>query len=119
MKLKFFNLARKASTYSDHPDHQHGAVIVKRNRVISIGYNKYKTSPRSNHPHSHIHSELDAILKANINLSGCSIYIYRENKHGQPAISRPCPSCQALLKSLGITTWHYSDAGGYKEEKVT
>jgi deoxycytidylate deaminase len=49
MKNRFFDVAKAASKHSDHPAHKLGAVIVKGNKIISVGFNKNKTHTKSNH----------------------------------------------------------------------
>lgn len=108
--MKFFDIAKKMAKKSDHPDYKIGGCIVNRSKVISLGFNRYKTSPRSNHPFNHIHCELDCILGVDENiLRGCSIYLYRETKNGDIAKSKPCVWCNKLLKSVGISVVYYTD----------
>lgn len=104
---------------SSHPDHKIGGVVVKRNRIVSVGFNKYKTHTKSNHPFKNIHCELDCILSANKqDLVGATIYLYRETKQGVPAISRPCSYCMQLLIETGIKTIMYSNDGSYSQETL-
>jgi deoxycytidylate deaminase len=111
MKKRFFNLARRASLKSDHPLHRLGAVIVRGNRIVSIGYNKYKTNPHSPHPYKHVHAEVMAILRSNGECVGGDLYIYREGRDGLPRISRPCKSCILAIKKAGIKNIYYTDMG--------
>ncbi len=119
MKMKFFTLAKKLSYHSDHTQHRHGSVITRRNKIVSVGYNKNRTSPRSPHKWNRLHAETVAIINAKEDLNGCEIYIYRETKHGDPAMSRPCPSCYSQIKEAGIKKIYYSVDGSFKEEIVT
>jgi deoxycytidylate deaminase len=117
--MKFLKLLKKLKNLSTHPVHQMGCVIAKKNQVISIGFNKYKTSPRSKHPYGYIHAELSAVLDNKFtDLNGATAYIYRETKDGIPAISKPCPSCMHTLKLAGIKKICYSNNGSFKEEKL-
>ncbi len=118
MKQKYFDICRKLASHSDHPQHKHGCVIVRGNKVVSLGYNKNSTHTRSLHPHKRLHAEVSAIVKAGEDLSNCSIYIYRETKSKTPAMSRPCESCFQLIVESGIKTVYYSVTNGYKEEYV-
>lgn len=94
-------------------------VIANKNQIISVGFNKYKTSPKSTHPYRMIHAELDAILDNKFaDLNGCTAYIYRETRDGTPALSRPCPSCMQTLKLAGIKKICYSIENGFKEEFI-
>lgn len=115
--MKFLKLLKKLKAQSDHPTHKHSCVIAKGNQVISIGFNKYKTSPKSNHPYKMVHAELSAILDNKFaDLAGSTAYIYRENHSGTPAMSRPCESCMVLLKLAKIKKICYSVENGFKEE---
>jgi deoxycytidylate deaminase len=117
--LKFQKLLQKLKRNSTHPVHKVSAVIAKKNQVISIGFNKYKTHTRSLHPWKYLHAELDAILDNKFaDLKGSTIYIYRETRDGVPAISKPCESCMNAIRLAGIKKICYSYQGTFKEEKV-
>ncbi len=119
MKTKFFDLCRQVARLSDHPQHKHGACLVSGNKIISIGFNKNKTNPKSNHLYKTHHAELDVILKAGReDLSNCVLYIYRETKNGDLGNSRPCKYCMELLKRVNISKIYYSDVKGFTEEKI-
>lgn len=119
MKLSMFKLAKTVSKHSDHPNHQLGAVIVKGNRVISIGFNKTCTHPKSNHPYKRLHAEIAAILKAGrTDLQGACIYVYRENKQGIPSNSMPCASCWSAIQEVGIRQVYYSVDGTFKGSRA-
>jgi dCMP deaminase len=118
MKIKFFDLAKTLSKHSDHPQHKLGAVITRGNKVVSIGYNKNKTHTKSNHCWKRLHAEISAIIKARQDLTGCSIYIYREKKDGSFGLARPCHTCMLAIKEAGITKAHYTTEKGYTEEKI-
>lgn len=119
MKLKFFEIAKKLSYKSDY-HHKLGSVIIKKNRILGLGFNKpNKTSPHSNHPFRTIHAELDAILSCDRqDLIGSTIYIYREFKDGSPAPAKPCTYCQQLIELAGIKKVCYTDDRVYKEYDV-
>lgn len=118
MKLKFFEIAKAASKHSDHPAHKLGAVIVKGNKIISVGFNKNKTHTKSNHAWKRLHAEISAILKAKQDLTGCSIYVYRETKNGDLGIAKPCSSCSAAIKETGIKKIYYTIQTGFTGELV-
>jgi dCMP deaminase len=110
MKLKYILLARKISKQSTHK-FQIGAVLVKKNKILSIGYNQAdKTHPKSPHPFKTIHAELDCILQiSEEDVINTSIYIYREHANGELANAKPCIYCHGLLKNLGIKKVYYTD----------
>jgi deoxycytidylate deaminase len=119
MKVKFFDICKQVARLSDHPQHKHGAAIVKGNKIISLGFNKNKTNPNSNHIYKTHHAELDVILKSRReDLSDCVLYIYRETKNGELGNSYPCQYCQELLKKVNIKSVCYSTPEGFKESKL-
>lgn len=119
MLPKFFELAKKMSLKSNHHQHRIGGVVVNKSKVISLGFNKCKTHPKSNQPFKNIHCELDCILGVDKKLlKGASIYLYRETKEGMPAISKPCKWCEALLRESEIKTVFYTDAGMFKQQEI-
>lgn len=116
MKQRFFEIAKVASKNSDHHTHKLGAVVVDKSKVISVGYNKLKTSPKSPQKWGQVHAEMDAIFKSKADLSKCSIYVYRETKDGIPAESKPCPACMEVIRAAGISKIYYCTRDGYKKE---
>ena len=115
MKRKFFELAKKLSAKSNHPKHQLGCVIVDKNRIVSVGFNKIKTHTKSTHAFQMLHAELDAIIGVDKEeLRGCTAYLYRNTKNGNLAISKPCLACEMALKEAGVKTVHYTVDGGYE-----
>lgn len=119
MRLKFFEIAKRLSHKSNYDVHKLGAVITRGNQVVGVGFNKKKTHPMSSTRFKNIHAELCAVLNSGEkNLSGCSIYVYRETKDGQPAMARPCPDCLRLLKKSNVSKIFYSTEIGFKKETI-
>lgn len=127
----YFKAAKSMSELSDFKQHHIGAVAVYRHKIISSGYNSNKTNPVQKKLNIHrfdvdskhtIHAELSCLLplinRRDINFSDVSLYIYREYKNGCPAISRPCPSCMALIRQLGIRKLYYSGENSYINEEL-
>jgi len=81
----YFKLARNVSKYSDHKT-KVGCVICKK-RPIAVGANHIKTHPRCNDGFSKsTHAEVKAIINSGQeDLSGATVYVYREHKNGSPA----------------------------------
>lgn len=112
-----------------------GCVVYYKGTILSKGYNTNKTSllqerynkyrfreldvtryPAKNH------AELAALKKIrfyDIDFSSVEVYIYRELRTtGAMALARPCESCMAFIKELGIKTIHYTTPDGYATEKL-
>lgn len=119
MKARFFDLCKKLTLKSTHHSHAMACVIVKKNRVVSIGWNELKTHSKSLHEYKYRHAEFNAILNTPLNeLQGATAYIYREHRNGQPALAKPCPSCLKSLQLVGIDKICYSIDGGYQKENI-
>lgn len=121
MKPKFMQIAKEISKHGEHRDHRIGAVIVKKNRVVSLSFNRMRSHPRATNPFRSIHAELGAIIKADhMDLDGATIYVYRQLKDGSPAISKPCQYCHAAIKEAGISEviYSYNDYPYFVKETV-
>lgn len=51
------------------------------------------------------HAEGRVVRKLDV---GAVVYVARVRKNGDVAMSRPCPACQALLRSRGVRAVHYT-----------
>lgn len=111
MKPRFVELAKRAARNSTHHNFRVGAVIVRKNQVLSFGHNKpTQTHPRSRNAWRRIHAELDAILGVPLEvLRGADAYIVRITHTGLLAMSRPCIDCVNLLREVGIRKMYYSN----------
>jgi len=115
-KRRFFDLAKKLSYKSEY-HHKLGAVVVKKGKVIGIGFNKpNKTHTKATTPFKTIHAEFDAIIGVSKeDLIGATIYVYRQHADGSPASSKPCASCENLIRLAGISKVCYTGNRTYEE----
>jgi len=113
MKSKYFELAKKLARTSEHPDHKLGAVIVKGNNILGLGFNKLKTHPKAKNYAQRIHAELAAILNARTDLKDSDLYVFRYTQSGLQGISKPCSGCMIAIEESGIKTIYYSKQEGY------
>lgn len=110
-------VARLMSRKSNAPNFKMGAVIAKGRKIIGLGANDViKTHPRSNAPYGRIHAELSAMLNAQADISGSTIYIFRAGSKEVPLLAKPCKHCQALIKRANIKAVVYSTYGGFVRE---
>jgi deoxycytidylate deaminase len=83
---------------------QHGAVLVKSGRVISVGWNTLKNDPNNiserHMSYCSVHAEAMAIARAS-QTAGATIYVAR-NKKGQERFSKPCRGCERAISMAGI-----------------
>lgn len=134
-----FNLARECSFKSDYKSNcssaRVGCVIMYKGTILAKGYNsdkthttqakynkwRYREERNMKYLPSKIHAELMCLSKIkylDIDFSKVHIYTYRETKKGCIAMARPCPSCLAMIKELGIKYIHYSTDCGYAKETI-
>lgn len=109
---RYLKLAGNAAM-SSKERRKHGAVIVKSNRVLSVGVNKFR-----NHPDiipeplikqvCSVHAEMDALNKIR-DAKGATIYVARINSFGKPMLSRPCNNCYKSIRNAGIKNIVYTD----------
>jgi len=86
---------------------QMGAVIVMKNHPIAVGYNQSKSHPEARI--SGLHAEIHSIKCSDTkDFRGASIFVYRQDKKGNPAMARPCEYCLEELKELGFKWMYYT-----------
>lgn len=91
-----------------------GAIICnRRGKVVAHGYNDPRkgSTKWGSGKFMTLHAEGAALMmasKLNIDVSGMTMYIFRENGN----TSKPCPSCQALLHKAKIKKVYYSSKNG-------
>lgn len=101
---RFLDLAKHISNWSKDPSTKVGAVIVDgQKRIVSVGFNglpmKVYDDPsilqnREVKYEHMIHGEINAILFAQRDLLGCTLYTY-------PFM--PCNRCASMIVQAGIT----------------
>lgn len=105
-------------------NNSHVAFLVKKNKIVKIGWNRKRTHPEiARHPYHDgyvgTHAELDVILKSGLdNLDDHSMIVLRVDRKGRLANSKPCPGCLSLLRSYNVSEVFYSDTEG-NIEKLT
>ena len=128
---KYFNKARQVANISDYKKQHVGCVAVYQGQVIGLGCNTNKTHPiqkfynkyriKSDNMLPKLHAEMSCINQIkhlDINFSKVKLYIYRIRNDQPFGLSRPCPSCMAAIKDLGIRYVYYTTNDGYAYEKL-
>lgn len=130
---KYFKKAYYAAKISDFPQVHVGCVAIYKGSVIGIGFNSNKTHPMqkyynrfreeegNNHFAPKLHAEIsciNSIRHLNIPFSKVQLYIYRICQDRPHGISRPCPSCMAAIKDLGVKDIYYTTDDGFAHERL-
>ena len=126
----YFRAAQAVSTLSDFKRVNVGAVLIYKHRIASSSCNSQRTHPLQQKLNKErfeeetpakLHAEVSCLLpllgNKDIKWRDCELYVYREYKKGGLAMSRPCQSCQKLIKDLGIRIVHYTTDDGYATEE--
>ena len=99
-------------------NNSHIAFLVKKNKIIKIGWNRKRTHPEiSKHPYHDgyvgTHAELDVILKSGLDdLEDHSIIVLRIDKNRKLNNSKPCSGCRSVLNQFNIKNIFYSNSEG-------
>ena len=128
---RYFDKARQIADISDYSRIHIGCVAVYQGQVIGLGFNTNKTHPiqkfynryreQSDAMLPKLHAEISCINQIkhlDINFSKVKLYIYRIRKDQPFGLSRPCPSCMAAIKDLGIRDIYYTTNDGYSYERL-
>lgn len=128
---RYFDKARQVAMISDFHKTHIGCVAIYHGNIIGIGcncnkthpaqkfYNKYRIQSDSMPPK--LHAEINCISSfknLDINFAKVKLYIYRIRKDQPFGLSRPCPSCMAAIKDLGIRDVYYTTNDGYAHEQI-
>ena len=111
----FINVADLASVRSPCKRLKVGCVLVKNNRLISMGYNGFLSGTdhvsivRDNHEQATIHAEINAVTdaaKRGVSIDGAEAYVTHY----------PCLNCFKALASSGVKKIYYNT--DYKNDPV-
>lgn len=131
--MRYFQKARQAAEISDYKRTHVGCVAVYQGNIIGIAcntnkthpmqkyYNRYRYHPQTSYFYPKLHAEINCISSIrhlNINFSKVKLYVYRTRCDQEYGIARPCPSCMAAIKDLGIRHIYYTTNDGYAYEEV-
>ena len=128
--MHYFDKASKVAEISDFAKINIGCVAVYQGTIIGVGFNTNKTHPMQKKYNRYrngenfipkLHAEincLNSIRYLDINFSKVKLYIYRKRKSAKYGMCRPCPSCMAAIKDLGIKHIYYTTDDGLVYERM-
>ena len=117
MKIGIYKRCLEELEHSTHPIYKMGAVIFKGSKILSTGYNSFRSS---NVPDKYkkfvdtLHAEQHAIYNMENfdKLKNSSILIIRMNMSGNISLSFPCKYCLKSIKYFGIKNIYYTNRKG-------
>ena len=128
--MNYFKKASKIAEASDFDKINIGCIAVYQGTIIGVGFNTNKTHPIQKKYNRYrngedfipkLHAEincLNSIRHLDINFTKVKLYIYRKRKTAKYGMCRPCPSCMAAIKDLGIKNIYYTTNDGYVYERI-
>lgn len=133
--IKYFEKAKNIARISDYDKIHIGCVAVYHGNIIGIGCNTNKTHPMQKyynkfredeetdniHFYHKLHAEINCLSQLknlDINFSKVKLYIYRIRKDRPHGMCRPCPSCMAAIKDMGIKHIYYTTDDGFAYERI-
>jgi len=85
------------------------ALVVKKNRVLSVGYNNPKTHPLAKTKMRQLHAEMDAIIGCNAEqLDGAELVVVRARRDKKVGMAKPCKACHEFIAKVGIKRVYYT-----------
>lgn len=132
---RYFEKARQIANISDFSKTHIGCVAVYQGKMIGIACNTNKTHPKQDYYNRFrelhnsegcscvpkLHAEincLNSIRHLDVNFSKIKLYVYRIRNDRPHGIARPCLSCMAAIKDLGIQHIYYTTNDGFGYERL-
>lgn len=130
---KYFAKARQIADVSDFHNIHVGCVAVYQGSIIGIGcnankthplqdyYNQYRRNNQQNEFVAKLHAEIScisSIRQMDINFAKVKLYIYRQRCDQEYGLARPCPSCMAAIRDLGVRHIYYTTDTGFAYERI-
>lgn len=107
---KYIDMAIPISLSIQRPK-KHVSIIVRKNEVVSVGTNNFRTHPMAKklgYRFEEVHSELDALLRYKGPKDNLKLLNFRFNRFKDMRMSKPCckclPWCVALFDEIWYTT---------------
>jgi deoxycytidylate deaminase len=101
-------LALREASKARHPQHRHGALLLRGGNVIARAHN-----------FSHLHAEEAVIGRAwRSKIKGTTLVVIRVTRGGQLSMSKPCERCLSLIAAAGVRKVIYTNNVGELEESL-
>src|SRR5574344_58372 len=129
--MNYFDKAKNVSYLSDFKQTHIGCIAIYKKQIIGVGYNANKTHPlqfiynkyrnlkwNGIQPKAKLHAEMMCILSIkdlDVDFTKVKLFVYREDKNRNLALSRPCNACMRAIRDLGIKEINYTTYNGYEK----
>ena len=127
---RLVEFARALKTKKQSGEKHHVAFLLKKSRVICVGWNNYNKSHNVrrfgkfvSHKFTHdvyrpcVHAEISAITRwGQEDLRGYDMAVIRIDNNDNANMSKPCINCGRILDAMGVRKIFYSDKNGECQE---
>jgi hypothetical protein len=99
---RWIDIARHVASTINR-EKQHVSLIVRKNQLIAVGTNHWKTHPKTvemGYMYPYMHSELDAFRKIKTPMDKLVLLNYRFSKTGKLGMARPCKFCMPWCSQI-------------------
>ncbi len=89
----------------------HCAILTKKNRCVSVGWNSLKTHPKSKNKFSTLHAEVHCLIGIHEKeLVNSQLFVVRVGGLGRKnlLLSKPCSFCKTFILESGLKRVYYS-----------
>jgi deoxycytidylate deaminase len=117
-RRQYIDLCKEEATRSD-VHFQHGAVLIKNNKVVGSGFNRY-TGHKLHHLRT-VHAEMKAIQSAQgKDIENAIMYVIRLSSMSDDGLGSSCPclKCTKFMKLHKIQKVIYSTGDGFEKKLV-
>lgn len=112
-----FAAALKAARRSQFYSHRVGAAVFIGAKLISLGYNRHKSHPKSSPRTCTQHAEFNSLIRlAGNDLSNAVLFVARLTRTNRVSCAKPCPDCQAIISRMNIRRVFYTNHDGQLEK---
>ena len=133
---RYFDKAKQIAEISDFKKVHIGCVAIYKGNIVGIGCNTNKTHPAQKYYNKYrrpdgedismvampkLHAEINCLNQLkhmNVNFSKVKLYIYRMRNDRPYGMARPCPSCMAAIRDLGIRDIYYTTNDGFVHKRL-
>ena len=116
--VKWIEIAKHVASTIDR-EKQHVSLIVRKNQLIAVGANNWKTHPKAmemGYMYPFLHSELDAYRKIKTPMDRLTLYNFRFSKTGKLGMSRPCKFCMPWCAQIFDKIVYSTHEGNFNEQ---
>lgn len=100
------NLAQMIAATSSHKHFHHSVVVELGGEIVGFGSNG---NTRASHAEA---NAINHALRTVRSIKGARVWSFRVTATGKLGMAKPCPTCEAFLRSHGVSKVYWSNQDG-------